>query len=80
MPQAIELHRMFTGVESCIVEVDDETLARVKNKTISRTELNDMFEGQYLDSDPLENDLPHSVYIINQSGHPTVLDYEAEAA
>ena len=76
--QAIEIHRMFTGVESVTVDVDDETLARIKNKTIPRSELNEMFFDGYVDLDPLENDYPHSVYIINKSGHPNVLDFEGE--
>lgn len=76
--QAIEIHRMYTGFESVTVDVDDETLARIKNKTIARSELNEMFDDQYIESEPLENEYPHSVYIINKSGHPNVLDFEGE--
>jgi hypothetical protein len=76
MPQAIEIHRMVIGVESCIVDVDDETLDRVKNKTISRSELDELMFDEYIDIDIHENERPHIVYIIHKGGLPSVIDYE----
>jgi len=76
MSHPIELHRMVNGFESSTVNVDDETLERIKNKDITREELNDLFdEGRCSPVEPLDNDYPHSVYVVNSS---TSYDFEEE--
>lgn len=79
MSHSIKVCRMFTGVESCTVDVDYETLSRIRRKSISRSELNELFNDAYVDLDPVVNEYPHTVHIISTTGgHPTVIDYEEE--
>ena len=59
----IEIRRMVTGVESCTVNVDDDTLKTILNKTVTREELADlMWDGSEITIDAHEHEEPHSVY------------------
>jgi hypothetical protein len=64
MNHRIEIRRMVTGVESCTVLVDDATLKTITDKTITRTELEDLCwnGGDNYDVDVHEGEEPHSVY------------------
>ena len=75
---SIEILRMVTAYETVVVDIDDETLERVMSKTISRSELNDLCEDRYSDIVPLENEYPHTVYVINTGDHPITIDFEDE--
>lgn len=78
MTRYIELHRMITGVESKTMIVDDEVYDRIKSKTITRDELNELMEiseGTW-DVDIHANEYPHSVYVPKQGDHPEVYTFE----
>lgn len=76
----IEVHRAITGVEYASICVDDETANRIRNKTITREELNNLIERNEYDvewgSDIYGNDLPHAVYIPQLTGYPEVYEFE----
>ena len=63
MCNRIEIRRMVVGVESCLVDVDDDVLKTITDKTITREELADlMWDAPYYDVDVHEGEEPHSVY------------------
>lgn len=79
MSHAIEIRRMVMGVDSVCIDVDDETLERIKNKTITRSELNVLMDDAgELYTEAYDVEYPHAVAIINKGKHPQVLDYENE--